>query len=75
MRELRQKCFMSSRFPHFRRRNSPSSSWKNPHFQRALSESRFHYCILPHEGVFHLLVPATVYQRMAVVGQTVNRKR
>ncbi|MCI6171058.1 MAG: carboxymuconolactone decarboxylase family protein, partial [Selenomonas bovis] len=46
-------CFLSSRFPHFRRRNSPSSSWENPHFQRALSGSRFHYCILPHEGVFH----------------------
>ena len=25
-------CFLSSRFPHFRRRNSPSSSWENPHF-------------------------------------------
>ena len=46
-------CFLSIRFPHFRRRNSPSSSWENPHFQRALSGSRFHCCILPHEGVFH----------------------
>ena len=43
-------CFLSSGFPHFRRWNSPLSSWENPHFQRALSGSRFHYCILPHEG-------------------------
>lgn len=65
-------CFLSSRFPHFRRRNSPSSSWENPHFQRALSRSRFHYCILPHEGVFHPVAPAASHQEVAVVAQTVN---
>ena len=65
-------CFLSSRFPHFRRRNSPSSSWENPHFQRALSGSMFHYCILPHEGVFHPVAPAASHQEMAVVGQPVK---
>lgn len=65
-------CFLSSRFPHFRRRNSPSSSWENPHFQRALSRSRFHYCILPHEGVFHPVAPAAGHQEMAVMGQPVS---
>ena len=68
----RSCCFLSSRFPHFRRRNSPSSSWENPHFQRALSGSRFHYCILPHEGVFHPVAPAAGHQEVAVVGQPVN---
>ncbi len=66
------QCFLSSRFPHFRRRNSPSSSWENPHFQRALSGRMFHYCILPHEGVFHPVAPAASHQEVAVVGQTVN---
>ena len=65
-------CFLSSGFPHFRRRNSPSSSWENPHFQWALSGSRFHYCILPHEGVFHPVAPAASHQEVAVMGQTVN---
>lgn len=67
-----QECFLSSRFPHFHRRNSPLSSWENPHFQRALSGSRFHYCILPHEGVFHPVASAASHQEMAVVGQPVN---
>ena len=65
-------CFLSSNFPHFHHRNSPSSSWENPHFQRALSGNRFHYCILPHEGVFHPVAPGAGHQEMAVVGQTVN---
>ena len=65
-------CFLSSNFPHFHHRNSPSSSWENPHFQQVLSGSRFHYCILPHEGVFHPVAPAAGHQEMAVVSQPVN---
>lgn len=66
------RVFSVKQISHFRRRNSPSSSWENPHFQRALSGSMFHYCILPHEGVFHPVAPAASHQEVAVVGQTVN---
>ncbi|WP_281797577.1 hypothetical protein [Mitsuokella multacida] len=37
-----------------------------------MSGRRFRYCILPHEGVFHLVAPAAGHQEVAVVGQPVN---
>ena len=65
-------CFSSSSFPHFHHHASPSSSWKILHFQQVLSGCRFHYCILPHEGVFHPVASPAGHQEMAVVGQPVN---